>query len=60
MLVFKAARGNDPTLSAIKLLQDLNRSGKRNLGVAARFVQNRTLRQVSERLNVLAGLATRR
>jgi TnpA family transposase len=30
-LEFKAARGNDPTLSAIKLLQDLNRSGKRNV-----------------------------
>jgi hypothetical protein len=31
VLVFKAARGNDPTLSAIKLLQDLNRSGQRNV-----------------------------
>jgi len=31
VLEFKAARGNDPTLSAIKLLQDLNRSGKRNV-----------------------------
>jgi len=31
-----------------------------DLGVAARFVQNRTLRQISERLSVLAGLAARR
>jgi hypothetical protein len=28
---FKAAQGNDRILSAIKLLQDLNRSGKRNM-----------------------------
>ena len=30
-LEFKAARSHDPTLSAIKLLQDLNRSGKRDV-----------------------------
>jgi hypothetical protein len=30
-LEFKAARSNDPTLSAIRLLQDLNRSGKRDI-----------------------------
>jgi Domain of unknown function (DUF4158) len=30
-LEFKAARCNDPTLSAIKLLQELNRSGKREV-----------------------------
>jgi len=30
-LEFKAARIHDPTLSAIKLLQDLNRSGKRDV-----------------------------
>ena len=30
-LEFKAARDHDPTLSAIKLLQDLNRSGKRDV-----------------------------
>lgn len=30
-LGFKAARSHDPTLSAIKLLQDLNRSGKRTV-----------------------------
>jgi TnpA family transposase len=30
-LEFKAARSHDPTLSAIKLLQDLNRSGKREV-----------------------------
>ena len=30
-LEFKAARNHDPTLSAIKLLQDLNRAGKRDV-----------------------------
>ena len=30
-LEFKAARSNDPTLSAIRLLRDLNRSGKRDV-----------------------------
>ena len=30
-LEFKAARSHDPTLSAIRLLQDLNRSGKRDV-----------------------------
>ena len=30
-LEFKTERGHDPTLSAIKLLQDLNRSGKRDV-----------------------------
>jgi TnpA family transposase len=30
-LEFKAARSHDPTLSAIKLLQELNRSGKRDV-----------------------------
>ena len=30
-LEFKAARSHDPTLSAIKLLQHLNRSGKREV-----------------------------
>jgi len=30
-LEFKSARCNDPTLSAIKLLQELNRSGKREV-----------------------------
>ncbi len=30
-LEFKAVRSNDPTLSALRLLQDLNRSGKRDI-----------------------------
>jgi len=30
-LEFKAARSHDPTLAAIKLLLDLNRSGKRDV-----------------------------
>ena len=30
-LEFKASRSNDPTLAALRLLQDLNRAGKRDV-----------------------------
>jgi hypothetical protein len=31
MLEFKAARAQDPTLTAVRLLRDLNQSGKRDV-----------------------------